>query len=267
VIGRIVAKVPDALACARLLEPIQRVGLAVEVGGGGTAKGKLSLDLGPAAAQVASATMPIPEGFAKASTGAPVTAQWNLDVVALRAWAQPCLTTVADRDVRNGLDALDRFGIRAARAFVQRLDLDDKSGAGVVSLDLVHKRYLASLLDQVPMRDTLERNKKFGPLAGHTIAIPFMFSFDYVLNDKLAYAAMGDGLLASTVGAGKATPGPIAAIDLFPPAMPVATWKDLAELADVPESFVDRLLRWREAHVSLAIEGSSLVLAASGTRR
>ncbi|MFN0253501.1 MAG: hypothetical protein ACKV2T_41920 [Kofleriaceae bacterium] len=267
VLGRIVAKVPEAIACARLLEPIQRVGLAVDVGTGGTAKGKISLDLGPAAAQVTSATMPVPEGFPKASASAPISAQWNLDIVALRAWAQPCLTTVADRDVRDGLDTLDRFGIRAGRAFIQRIDLEDKSGAGVVSLDLVHKRHLASLLDEVPMRDTLERGKKFGPLAGHTIAIPFMFSFDYVLTDKLGYVAMGDGLLASTVGGGKTTPGPIAAVDLFPPAISAETWKDLFELADLPESFVDRLLRWREAHVSLAIEGTSLVLAASGTRR
>jgi len=258
VLGRFAAKV----ACVRLLDPIQRVGLAIEVESGGTARGKITLDLGTAAAQVASATLPIPEGFASASTNAPIVGQWNLDLIALRAWAQPCLETM-----HENLAVLDRYGVRAGRGIVQRVDLDDKSGAGVVSLDLVHKRFFASALDDIPMRSAVERDKKFGPIAGHTIAIPLMFSFDYVLNDTMAYVAMGDGLLSKVIASGKSVPGPIAAIDLFPPALSVDTWKGLLDLVDLPEALAERLLRWREGHVSIAIEGTSLVLAASGTRR
>ena len=262
VLGRFAAKVPEALACVRLLDPIQRVGVAIEVDSGGTAKGKVTLDLGAAASQVAGATLPVPEGFASASVNAPVAGQWNLDLLSLRAWAQPCLASL-----HEDLAVLDRYGVRAGRAIVQRLDLDDKSGAGVVSLDLVHSRYFTNRLDDIPMRSSMERDKKFGPVAGHTIAIPFVATVDYVLNDKQAFVAMGDGLLGRVIGSGKGVPGPIAAIDLFPPMLTLDTWKGLLEMADLPESLAERLLRWREGHISIAIDGTNLVLAASGTRR
>ena len=265
VIGRFVSRVPEALACARLLDPIERVGLAVEVGGDASAKGRLTLDLGSAATQVAKATLPVPDGFASAAAKAPIAAQWNLDLVALNAWLQPCLTAIGERSDAQRL--LDGFGVRAGRAIVQHVDLDDKSGAGVVSLDLVHKRYFASVLDEIPMRSTVERDRTFGPLAGHTIAIPFIATVDYVLTDTLAYVAMGDGLLARMVGKGTHVPGPIAAVDLFPPLLSIDTWEGLLELADLPTSLAAQLLRWREGHLSIAIDGSSLVVAASGTRR
>lgn len=265
VLGRFAAKVPEALACVRLLDPIERVGLAVQVESGGTAKGKVSFDLGPAAARLASTILPVPDGFAAASINAPIVGQWNLDLAALNAWLSPCLTAINERVDSEKI--LDRYGVRAGRAIVQRVDLDDKSGAGVVSLDLAHRRFFSSLLDDIPMRSTLERDKSFGPLAGHTIAIPFVATVDYILNDTMAFAAMGEGLLAKVVGSGKGAPGPVAAIDVFPPALTLETWKGLLELADLPGSLAERLLRWREGHISISIEGTSLVLAASGTRR
>lgn len=263
VLGRFAAKVPPALACVRLLDPIQRVGLAVEVEGS-TATGTLSFDLGDAAAQVAGATLPIPEGFASASTSAPIAAQWNLDLVALNAWLAPCLAAIDERV--DSQRVLERYGVRAGRAVVQRVDLDDRSGAGVVSLDLVHKRFFSGLLDDIPMRSTIERAKKFGPIAGHTITVPFVATVDYVLSDSMAYLAMGDGLLAKVIGNGSAVPGPIATIDVFPPMLPVETWKGLFELADLPASLADRMMRWREGHISVALDRSTLVVAASGRR-
>ncbi len=265
VLGRFAAAVPRGLACVRLLDPIQRVGVAVEVDTGGTAKGKVSFDLGAAATDVAGATLPVPEGFASAAANSPIVAQWNLDLVALNAWLAPCLTAIEERVDSQRI--AERYGIRAGRAIVQRVDLDDKSGAGVVSLDLVHRRFLAQQLDEIPMRSTLEREKRFGPIAGHTIAIPLMFTVDYVLDDKMAFVAMGDGLLAKVIGNGATAPGPIASLDMFPPMLTLETWQGLLELADLPTSLADRLLRWREGHISIAIDGSSLVLAASGTRR
>lgn len=265
IVGRFVAKVPEALACSRLVDPIERVGLSIELASGGTANGRVSFDLGASAQQVANATLPVPEGFASVSANAPIAAQWNLDLVALDAWLAPCLASIHERSDSQRI--LDNFGVRAGRAVVQRVDIDDKSGAGVVSLDLVHERWFANQLDQIPGRSALERDRKFGPLAGHSISIPLVFSFDYVLSDQLAYVAMGDGVLAKTIGNGKSVSGPIAAVDLYPPMLSPETWKGLLELADLPESLADRLLRWREGHISIAIEGTSLVLAASGTRR
>lgn len=267
VLGRFAAQVPDALACVRLLEPIRRVGLAIDASAGtpaqgASAKGRLSFDLGAATGGVASATLPVPEGFAAAAANAPISAQWNLDLVALRAWAQPCLRTLGE-----DLGVVDRYGVRAGRAIVQRVDLDDKSGAGVLSLDLVHKRFFANQLDEVPMRSTLERDKRFGPVAGHTIAIPFVATVDYVLEDTLAFVAMGDGLLAKVIGSGARVPGPLVSVDLVPGLLTPQTWAGLLELADLPTSIADRLLRWRDAHLSVSIEGTSLVVAASGTRR
>jgi hypothetical protein len=137
----------------------------------------------------------------------------------------------------------------------------------VAALDHAHRGGFAPHLDDIPARSALERDRTFGPIAGHSISIPLMFSFDYALTDKLAYAAMGDGVLAKTIANGKSVPGPVAAIDVFPPMITLETWKGLLELAQLPESLADQLLRWREGHISIAIEGSSLVVAASGTRR
>ncbi len=257
------SKIPDAIACTQLLAPLGRVGLSIE-GDGSRATGRIALDVGPAAASISAALLPVPEGFAAQSQGAPLAAQWNLDVLAVRAWLQPCL-----RAINEDLGALDRFGVRTGRAVLQSFDPEDKSGAGAVALDLVHKKFFASQLDEVPLRSTLERNRTYGPHKGHSLAVPFVATLDYVLTDTLALAAVGDGLLAKIVGTGKTVPGPIASIDILPPAMSPEAWKTILGAIDrrYAEVLVERLMRWREGHIAVTIEGSSLLVAATGVRR
>ncbi len=257
------SKIPDAIACTNLLAPIGRVGLSLE-GDGSRATGRIAFDVGPAAASIAAALLPVPEGFAAQSQGAPLAAQWNLDATAVRAWLQPCLRTM-----NEDLGALDRYGVRSGRAVLQSFDPDDKSGAGAISLDLVHKKFFASQLDEVPLRSTLERNRRFGPHKGHSLAVPFVATLEYVLTDSLALAAVGDGLLAKIVGSGKTVPGPIASIDILPPAMSSEAWKMVLGVIDrrYAEVLVARLMRWREGHIAVTLEGSSLLVAATGVRR
>jgi len=240
-----------------------RVAISIE-GDGSRVSGRLAFDLGPAAASVTAGLLPVPEGFAAAAAQAPLAAQWNLDLLVVRAWLQPCLHAI-DED----LGRLDRFGVRSGRAVLQAFDPDDKSGAGAVVLDLAHQKFFASQLDELPMRSTLERRRTFGPHAGHSISIPFVATLDYVLTDKLAMAAVGDGLLAKVVGSGKTEPGPVASIDILPPAMSAEAWRTLLGALDRRDAdvIVERLLRWREGHIAVTIEGTSLLVAATGVRR
>lgn len=257
------SKIPDAIACTKLLAPVRRVALSID-GDGSRASGLIALDLGPAAASISGALLPVPEGFAAQSQGAPLAAQWNLDLLVVRAWLQPCLRTL-DAD----LGTLDRYGVRSGRAVLQTFNPDDKSGAGAIALDLAHKKFFASQLDEVPLRSTLERNRTFGPHKGHSIAVPFVATLDYVLTDSLALAAVGDGLLAKIVGSGRTVPGPLATLDILPPAMSPEAWKTIIGAIDrrYAEVFVDRMMRWREGHIAVTIEGSSLLVAATGVRR
>jgi len=257
------SKVPDAIACARLLEPVSRVAIAVE-GDGSRAAGRIAIDVGASARAVEATLLPAPEGFAAVARAAPLAVQWNADLFAVRAWLRPCAASL-DED----LAVLDRFGVKSARAVLVALDPDEKSGSGAVALDLAHKRFFAARLDDVPARSLIERSRTFGPHRGHSLAVPFVATVDYVLTDALALGAVGDGLLARVIGGGATARGPIAAIDLAPPALSADAWRFLIDALDLgrADRIVERLLRWRDGHVSLSVQGTTLVLSASGNRR
>ena len=257
------SKLPALARCVQIVAPVRRVAIAVAADGP-QARGSLTLDVGDAAKDIAGALMPVPEGFAAASAQAPLAVQWNLDLLAVRAWLHPCLAVLGE-----DLHELDRLGVRAGRAVLQRFDPDDKSGAGAVSLDLAHAKYFGARLDDIPMRGTLERDRMFGPHAGHSISIPFVATLDYVLTDRLALAGVGDGLLAKVIGTGATVPGPLLAVDVTPPAMSADAWRAMLSLVvgHRADLFVTRMMRWKEGHLRVTVEGSSLVLSATGTRR
>lgn len=263
VIASIVGRVPEAMACAKLLDPVSRVGIAVE-GGPNQAAGKLTIEIGGAATSIGAAILPGPTGFANLARSAPLAAQWNVDLLAVRAWLQPCLATTNTK-----LDALDRYGVRTVRAVLRSLDPDDRSGTGAVSLDLAHKRYFEALLDEVPLRSTLERSRTYGPHKGHSLSVPFVATLDYVLSDHLALAGVGDGVLMQLVGAGTMAKGPIATIDITPPALSPEAWQMLLRSVGVGrgDDVVAHLMRWREGHIAVMLEGTSLVVTATGNRR
>jgi hypothetical protein len=257
------AKVPAAIACARLVEPVGRVAVSIE-GDGHHAGGQLAFEIGPAARSIEQAIMPPPEGWDAVAEHAPLAAQWNLDLDVVRNWLAPC-GKVIDLDLRE----LDPYGVRTARVVLQKLDLDDKSGSGAVALDLKRKSYFAGLLDAIPLRSKFESSRKFGPYDGKSLSIPFGPSIDYVLTDTIALAASGDGLLARVVGNGPAKTGPVLAIDISPPGLSAQTWESILKMIRLPEAkrIAGRLLRWREGHIAIRIDGTRLVLRAAGDRR
>jgi hypothetical protein len=263
VVSTLSARVPSALACAKLLEPVGRVALSIE-GDGHRAAGRISLDVGAAAAGITRAVIPPSDGWAAVAARAPLAVQWNLDLVALRDWLAPCGKTL-DLDLAK----LDSYGVRTARVVLQSFDPDDKSGTGVVALDLTSKRYFAALLDDIPLRSKFESKRTYGPHAGRSLSIPFGPTLDYVLTDSLALAGMGEGLLARAAGNGPAASGPILAIDLVPPGLSRDAWVFLLRMTRIggSERIADRLLRWRDGHVALTVEGTRLVLQAAGTHR
>lgn len=262
-LGMLGDKVPAAKACVAILGGVSRVGVGVSVDGG-EIKGRITVDIGAHANAIKGATLPVPEGFPALVAASPFAAQWNLDLVQLQSWLAPCLALGGVQ-----LDQLANTGVRAARLAVQKLDMDDHSGEGVVSLALTKKDFFASYLDQVPGRRFLEKDRTFGPIKGHALSIPTIASVDYVLDDQMAFVAMGDGVLSKAVGKGASVPGPVFGLDVRPSGFDEQTWRALLEMLDVhgTKDIVAMLMKWRDAHVSLTVEGTSLVLTASGTRR
>ncbi|MEJ7603650.1 MAG: hypothetical protein WKG01_37530 [Kofleriaceae bacterium] len=264
-LGKLSSRIATARACVSLVEPVSRVAVAVEARSGGRVAAKLALDVGPSSAALRKAILPAPEGFASVASGAPVSAQWNLDLTYALAALRPCMTAFG-----HDVAAIESYGIRSARIALRSIEPGALKGTGVVMADLASKRHVAGLLDQIPFRSRFEDKKQFGPFTGRHLSVPMVPDVDYVLTDQVAFAAIGDGLLARAVGSGKpVTGGPILAIDLVPGAMPAASWTYLLELAEVPRAarIVEGLARWRDLHFGATLDGSRLVVEASGNRR
>src|SRR6185503_19807542 len=103
--------------------------------------------------------------------------------------------------------------------------------------------------------------RTFGAHRGMHVSIPFVASLDYVLEDGVALAAMGDGLLDQLVAGTPATTAPLFAIDVRPPGLPEATWQFLlGELSGkrAGKIIASQLTKWHDGHVALSIERSGV---------
>jgi len=255
---------PGAGACTRMLAPVSRVAISIE-GDGKHAGGRLAIDIGAAAAAaLAHVVLPPPDGWAQVAPRAALAVQWNVDLFAARSWASDCIGPLA-----RLLAPIDQYGLRAARALVLAFDPDAMTGQGAASLELANKKFFAGLLDKIPLRSTMEKKRTFGPYAGKTLSVPFGPTVDYVLTDTVALAGMGDGVLASVVGKGPAATGPLVAIDVAPPVLAKEVWIKGLEILNAPQAswLAEHLVRWRDGHVALSLDGTRLVLEASGNRR
>jgi len=205
--------------------------------------------------------LPAPAGWPAAVARAPLAAQWNLDLAAVKPALAPCAQALA-----LDLAPLDRYGVRTARAILQRFDPDTPTNSrGAASFDLLHRTYASRLLDEIPGRSLIQRKRTFGPYKGYSLSIPFGGpTVEYVLDDRRALAGLGEGVLAEVVGQGPGAPGPILAIDVAPPAMPREAWAGLLGMLGLR---ADALLAWRELHLGLAVDGQRLVLDVFGRRR
>jgi hypothetical protein len=260
------AKVPELAQCASTLQLGAGIGRLSFTMAGDTKQvnTRIALDIGPLAQRVEASMMPVPEGWAQVTAQVPIAAQMNIDLNAFRARFDSCLKLL-DIDLRE----LDEFGVRAGRAFIRTFDPDERKGTGAIALDLSHKDFFAAKLDEIPMRSAFERNRAFGPYKGKSVAIPMFLTVDYVLTDQVALAGVGDGLLIQLVGRGMAQKGPLLEVALQPLGLSIEAWTELLGLIDVdnPKRVAQGLHKWREAKLTARIEGTRLVLQASGTRR
>jgi hypothetical protein len=261
--AKLAARVPDFAACARQFEAVDGIGVALEAEGTYVG-GALSVDVGGRAPAIGQSVLAPPPGWSAASAKAPLAAQWNLDLRAVAAWLQPCIGGNA-----NLTAMLDQFGVRSARAFVHTLDPDDKSGTGAIAIDLSHPKYFEQLLGQIPMRSKFERSRQFGAYKGKHLAVPFVATADYVLDDRIFLAAMGDGLLERAATGAPAGPPPVFAVDVVPAGLPVGVWAWLLAQAEVPgaKRVAERLQSWNDIHFNAHLDRDALVIEAQGNRR
>ncbi|HEY0484301.1 MAG TPA: hypothetical protein VGD37_42570 [Kofleriaceae bacterium] len=265
-----VARLPDALACARLAEPVGKVSFAVE-GDEHHVAARIALDVG-STERLRGMLLPAPSGWAATAAHAALAAQWNLDLAAARPYLAPCVAAAGGSFAR-----VDETSVRAARAVLIGFDPDNFSGAGAIALDVSSPAFLERQLDRIPLRKALERPRTFGRYHGHTIEIPFSVTVEYVLDHQLAIAALGEGVLAQLVAPGPPQPPPIFAIDVAPPAISAAAWeaviRGLTEgRLDGPEGALahraaEHLMAWRDAHLSVTAEAGDIVVSLSGSRR
>ena len=248
--------------CARIFEPAGKLGLAID-GDLHHASARVTVDVGAAGATIRSAILPPPDGWNAAAAAAPLAIQWNLDLIAARTWIEPCA-----RAIGSDLAMLDSIGLRSARALLLTFDPSELKGTGAVAVDLGSRAYFARRLDDIPFRTHLESDRTFGRFAGHTLSIPTVATVDYVLTDKLGLAAIGDGLLAKLV-VGTPTPSPVLAIDIVPAGLPPDSWAWLLDAASFPHAkrVATWLMRLHDAHLSVTVDHTDLVLELSGKRR
>lgn len=267
------SRIPAASACAHGLDSVERAAIAIETDGKHVTS-RLTVDVGNAAPGIAAQLVAPPPGWAAASDRAAIGAQWNLDLRSVADWLSPCVAKVDDRGrIVAGIDLrqiLDGYGVRTARAIVHAIDPDDRSGRGALSLDLTHRQFFAQLLEQVPMRSKFEKDRTYGVYNGKHLSVPFVATADYVLDDHVFLAAMGDGFLQQ-VGSGTPPAGTpsVFAIDLIPSGLSVEDWAWLFDQIDVPapQRLAQRMQSWTDLHLGARIDGSTLLIDAAGTRR
>jgi hypothetical protein len=269
-VARALARLPSARACGALIEPVQRVAVAATADDHRVAL-RLGFDLG-STARLGSLVLAPPSGWAATAARAAIAVQWNLDLAAVQAWLAPCLAGFG-----GDAAAITATGIRSARGLVLEFDPDGPSGSGALAFDLAHAGYVRNQLDRIPLRSALERARTFGADKGFSIALPFAPTIDYVLDDRRAIAALGDGVLARVVAPGALGPAPVFALDLAPPVLSQNAWAALIQLAlegelasspgPVATRMAEHLMRWRDGHLAIALEPGELVFTASGDRR
>ncbi|HEY4241737.1 MAG TPA: hypothetical protein VGM88_18070 [Kofleriaceae bacterium] len=261
-----IPRTKDLAECAQLYRAPGRVGVSVE-GDGKHAGGKLVVELGSVAGAIQGTLLPPPPGWDATRANAPIAMQWNADVQRVAGALGPCMVALGAHD----FDVVKATGIRAVRGMLLSLDLGAKKGAGAVSLDVAGAAYIRQKLDEIPGRGMLERDRSFGPYKGKHLSIPFgPPAFDYVVTDQVVLAAMGEDVLTHVIaGTAASAPPPVFALDVEPPALPAATWEDLFRALDLrhAQAVAAQLMGWRDIHFAIRVEGTSLVLAATGDRQ
>jgi hypothetical protein len=248
-------------ACLQSL-PFGRTSLAL-AGDAKQANARVAIELGTAAPAFAKLVDGIPDGFAAATAQVPLAIQMNANLQRVAAAYGACfqLTGLADE--------LAEFGVSSGRGYLRTFDPDNKSGSGALSLDLTHAKFVNDQIGRIPMRSAFERSRTIAGLPGKALSIPTFPTIEYIIQPTVAYAGIGDGQLSTMIGKGGRVPGPVLEVAVQPQGLSTESWSELFELLEIDNAkrVAERLQRWRQARVNLTIEGSRLVLAATGTRR
>jgi hypothetical protein len=247
---------------AACLAPLRRTGrgfLAAGVAGVDAAL-RFDLELGPAAADLASLALAPLAGWTAAREGAPIQLEWTLDLARAAGALSACEASLSQIQQAGG--------VRGFRLFAHAIDLGELDGKGAVHVDLSTRRVVAEALDEIPGRRFLEKKKRVGPYDGAEIAVPMFPAVTYVLSDSLFIAGVGIDL-GAVIGAGIGSPSPsLAHLALVPSGLSTETWEGLLEplggSTDMRRRTVARIQRWADARVDLAVEGGALRLTAQG---
>ena len=273
-IASLIRQVPDAIACANLIDPVGRAAVSLD-GDDRHFAARITFDIGPTD-RLRAMILPRPSGWDATAAHAALAAQWNLDLAAARSWLAPRFAPCIG--LAGGVVAmLDETGVRTARGVVLGLDPDSMSGSGAIAFDTTGSAFFERQLDRIPLRRTLERSRTFGAHKGHAIAIPFSVTVEYVLEPGLAIAALGEGVVAALLAPNPMGPAPIFALDVAPPVMSAGAWETVLHAlvdrqltgppSEAAKRVVEHLMRWRDARIAVTAEPGALVFTLSGNRR
>jgi len=255
------ARDPEATACMALVTP-RRAALAIGASGD-VSEGHVVIDTNGGGAAIGAMTLPVPAGWAAARGQAPIAVEWNLDAARLATWFSAC----NDHPARM----VAQLGLRSFRAFLIDLEPDDLSGHGAIAADLSSRKQIDRMLD-ITGRSMFEKKQKFGPLDGVHLNAPMLPAVDYIITADRAFAAAGDGVLATVVGDGSSTVGVLAAVDLRPAGLSDKAWDFLLEHGagvsrdTARDRTLRRLKRWKHATIDVTRDGDLVYLRARGER-
>ncbi len=254
--------VTEPAACA---ETIGRLGRLMAVAGvtGGEVRGAIVADVTGGTDGVRALRTPIPAGWQAARAEAPIQAEVGIDLRAIAQRLSPCV----EDDL---VEEFDLNVVRAARAFIYRLDPARFEGRAAVAVELVEPGYLEQMLDQIPGLSFMRKSRKVGTVQVHDVDVPMMAKFSYAVVGSTSIAGLG-GTLDAVVAGGMGQPGDeLGRVRLRPQALSADEWVQLLEPVvgrdRARDRIVRRLRRWKLGEVTLAIDGAALVLAAHGQR-
>lgn len=256
------AREPEAANCLALFTPPRA---AVMIGtAAGVSEGYVILDTAGGGKAIGAATVEIPSGWAAARAPAAFCVEWNLDAATATDYIRAC-----DDDPAR---FVQQFGVRAGRAFLAKLDADKLEGVGAVSAEITNRRAIDGMID-IPGRSMFEKKQKYGPLDGKRFSSPMFPAVDYILDDTVAMAAVGDGVLASVVGDGKTVaPSVLAALDIRPHQLDDQAWNLILEQVfgvareGARAEAIRKIKRWKRGTFELTLDGDYLQLHARGER-
>jgi len=266
-----VARTPQLLAHPLIREPaacadtLGRLGRIIAVGAVAApdARGAIVAEVAGGVDGVRALRTPVPAGWARARAEAPIQLDAGFD---LRTAAER-IGACAREDL---VDAFDLDVVRGVRAFLFRLDPDRLEGRGAAVVELVDPRVVKDAEDEIPGLSLLRRDRTIGGVKVFDVNIPSFPSFSYAVVGTTAIAGLG-GTIDAVLAGGMGQPDDVLArVELRPRALSADEWdRMLAPLVARDRArrwLIERLRAWKLGTVTLALEGSALVLSAHGQR-